>query len=68
LSILVNAQTRVIVQGITGREGGFHAGQCIAYGTNVEEGRQLLRQSGLNFQVASSFEDAAIKVARCVGA
>jgi len=37
-------------------------------GTNVEEGRQLLRQSGLNFQVASSFEDAAQKVARCVGA
>ena len=37
-------------------------------GTNVEEGRELLRQSGLNFQVASSFEDAAQKVARCVGA
>ncbi len=37
-------------------------------GTNVEEGRQLLRQSELNFQVASSFEDAAQKVARCVGA
>jgi succinyl-CoA synthetase beta subunit len=37
-------------------------------GTNVEEGRQLLRQSGLNFQVASSFEDAAEKVARAVAA
>ena len=38
MSILVNAQTRVIVQGITGREGGFHAGQCMAYGTNVVAG------------------------------
>jgi len=38
LSILVNAQTRVIVQGITGREGGFHASQCMAYGTKVVAG------------------------------
>jgi succinyl-CoA synthetase alpha subunit len=38
LSILVNGQTRVMVQGITGREGGFHAGQCIAYGTKVVAG------------------------------
>ena len=38
MSILVNGQTRVIVQGITGREGGFHAGQCIAYGTKVVAG------------------------------
>ena len=37
-------------------------------GTNVEQGRELLRQSGLNFEVASSFGDAAQKVARCAGA
>ena len=38
MSILVNEMTRVIVQGLTGREGGFHAGQMIAYGTKVVAG------------------------------
>jgi succinyl-CoA synthetase alpha subunit len=38
VSVLVNEQTRVIVQGLTGREGGFHASQMIAYGTNVVAG------------------------------
>jgi succinyl-CoA synthetase alpha subunit len=38
VSILVNEQTRVIVQGLTGREGGFHASQMIAYGTRVVAG------------------------------
>ena len=38
MSILVNENTRVVVQGITGSEGSFHAKQCIAYGTNVVAG------------------------------
>lgn len=38
MSILVNSQTRVLVQGITGKEGQFHTQQCIAYGTNVVAG------------------------------
>ena len=38
MSILVNENTRVVVQGITGSEGSFHARQCIAYGTNVVAG------------------------------
>ncbi|HZP33433.1 MAG TPA: succinate--CoA ligase subunit alpha [Candidatus Acidoferrales bacterium] len=38
MSVLVNEQTRVIVQGLTGREGSFHASQMIAYGTNVVAG------------------------------
>src|SRR5205085_4198311 len=38
MSVLVNEHTRVIVQGLTGREGGFHASQMIAYGTNVVAG------------------------------
>jgi succinyl-CoA synthetase alpha subunit len=38
MSILVNKDTRLLVQGITGREGGFHAGQMLAYGTNVVAG------------------------------
>ena len=38
MSILVDKKTRVVVQGITGKEGSFHTGQMIAYGTNVVAG------------------------------
>ena len=38
MSILVNKDTRLIVQGITGREGEFHARQMIDYGTKVVAG------------------------------
>ncbi|MFB6124022.1 MAG: succinate--CoA ligase subunit alpha [Haloferacaceae archaeon] len=38
MSILVDDDTRVVVQGITGGEGSFHAEQMIAYGTNVVAG------------------------------
>lgn len=38
MSIMVNDQTRVLVQGITGSAGSFHAQQMIAYGTNVVAG------------------------------
>lgn len=38
MSVLVNEQTRVVVQGLTGREGGFHAEQMLAYGTKVVAG------------------------------
>jgi succinyl-CoA synthetase alpha subunit len=38
LSILVDKNTRVIVQGITGKEGSFHAQQMIAYGTQIVGG------------------------------
>jgi len=38
LSILVNRETRVVVQGITGGEGAFHTAQMKAYGTNIVAG------------------------------
>ncbi len=38
MSIFVDKNTRVLVQGITGREGQFHTRQCAAYGTNVVAG------------------------------
>jgi succinyl-CoA synthetase alpha subunit len=38
MSILVNSDTRIVVQGITGREGTFHTKQCVEYGSKVVAG------------------------------
>ncbi|HLC25885.1 MAG TPA: succinate--CoA ligase subunit alpha [bacterium] len=38
MSILVDENSKIVVQGITGREGSFHTKQCIAYGTKVVAG------------------------------
>ena len=38
MSILIDSDTRLVVQGITGTEGSFHASQMIDYGTNVVAG------------------------------
>ncbi len=38
MSVLVNKETRLVVQGITGREGTFHTKQAVEYGTNVVAG------------------------------
>ena len=38
MSILINNNTRLVVQGITGKTGTFHTQQCVEYGTNVVAG------------------------------
>ncbi len=38
MAILVNKDSKIVVQGITGSEGTFHAQQCVAYGTQVVAG------------------------------
>lgn len=38
MSIFVDSSTRLLVQGITGKEGQFHTRQCVAYGTRVVAG------------------------------
>ena len=38
MSILVDKDSKVVVQGLTGRQGSFHAEQCIEYGTRVVAG------------------------------
>lgn len=38
MAVLVDEQTRVVVQGITGKEGRYHAEQCLKYGTKIVAG------------------------------
>lgn len=38
MSVLVNKNSRILVQGLTGKEGSFHASQMVEYGTNVVAG------------------------------
>ncbi|MBT4332903.1 MAG: succinate--CoA ligase subunit alpha [Candidatus Cloacimonetes bacterium] len=64
MSILVNKNSKVIVQGFTGKEGTFHAQQCIDYGTNIVGGVTPGKggQVHLGKPVFSSVQDAIEEV------
>lgn len=63
MSILVNSDTRLVVQGLTGSEGSFHAEQMIAYGTNVVAGVTPGKggQTHLDRPVFNTVEEAVVE-------
>ncbi|EPG67258.1 succinate--CoA ligase subunit alpha [Leptospira wolffii] len=67
MAVLVDSNTRVVVQGITGKEGSFHAQQMIEYGTNVVggvtpgKGGQKADLVGKHVPVFNSLKDAIAK-------
>ena len=60
MSVLVNARTKVICQGFTGKQGTFHSEQCIAYGTKLVGGVTPGRggERHLNLPVFDTVRDA----------
>ncbi len=60
MSIWVDSETRVVVQGLTGKEGQFHAEKCIEYGTQVVAGVTPGKggQSALDVPIFNTVEEA----------
>ena len=66
MSILVNKNTKVICQGFTGSHGTFHSEQSIKYGTNFQEGKKILNNSGIKIISANNLGDAAKKIVEAI--
>lgn len=64
MSILVDKSTRIVVQGITGREGMFHTEKMVEYGTNIVAGVTPGKggQTALNVPVFNNAFDAVKKI------
>ncbi len=62
MSILVNKSTRLMVQGITGKEGSFHTSACLEYGTNIVAG-VTPGKGGMDFEGVPVFNTVSEAVA-----
>jgi succinyl-CoA synthetase alpha subunit len=67
MSIFVGADTRVVVQGITGAAGSFHARQCLEYGTKIVAG-VTPGKGGQKFENAVPVFDTVEQAVRATGA
>lgn len=68
MSILINKDTKVLVQGITGRDGSFHTGKMVAYGTKIVAGVSPGKggQTVHDVPVFNTVEDAVIQTGATV--
>ena len=62
MSILVNKSTKLMVQGITGKEGSFHTSACLEYGTNIRAG-VTPGKGGMDFEGVPVFNTVSEAVA-----
>ncbi len=67
MSIFADARTRLLIQGITGREGSFHAKQMLEYGTNVVAG-VTPGKGGQSFEAKVPVFDTVADAVRATGA
>ncbi len=67
MSIMVNSDTRVLVQGITGSAGSFHAKQCMEYGTKVVAG-VVPGKGGQRFEGSVPVFDTVVEAVEETGA
>ena len=67
MSILIGSRTRLVVQGITGRDGSFHTRQMVAYGTNVVAG-VTPGKGGQRFEDKIPVFDSVAEAAAATGA